>query len=41
MTYQVQVDSDTGLEAGSKGNKVRDLQQKKKGGGEWEAGSRL
>lgn len=41
MTYQVQVDSDTSLEAGSKASKVRNLQKKKKGGGEWEAGSRL
>lgn len=40
MTYQVQVDSHTGLEAASKGSKVRNLQKKKRGG-EWEAGSRL
>ena len=32
MIYQVQVDSDTGLEAGSKGSNVRDLQKKKKRG---------
>lgn len=39
MTYQVQVDSDTGLEVGSKGSKVRDLQKKKKGG--WGMGGRF